>query len=157
MNAFSSFSRGVLSALSSDDSNTTTNDIMMTLGTFKFSITTAAYQELVKSYSWEWSEVPLFGQYDQLHFTGPKNPTIKLSGLIYTEFENVGVKQVDKLKAQGDQGKPLLLTSGMGEVLGYWVMTAVSETQSGYRQHGVTKKQTFTVELKFYGKKLSDL
>ncbi|NAX21015.1 phage tail protein [Vibrio sp. V39_P1S14PM300] len=152
---FNSLSTSMGRAYTSPTPNTVANDVMMTAGEVKFSITTLAYQELVKTHSWTWSPINRFGQYASLQFTGADNPTIRLTGTVYPEFANVGINQIEQLVTLGNKAEPFLLTSGLGDVMGYWCLTNVTETQPRHMKAGVPKKQQFSADLIFYGKTLS--
>lgn len=143
-----------LDAFDSVDSFGIGYDVMLSLGGVKFSITTLAYQSLSKIHEWKWANIEQYGHIDSLHFTGKENPKISLNGVIYSDFESVGNGQIDKLVALGDQGKPFLLASGIGDVLGYWVVLSVNEEQVSFKKNGSARKQNFTVELKYYGQSL---
>lgn len=152
---FNSLSTSLGRAYTSLSPYTVANDVMMSAGEVKFSITTLAYQELVKTHNWTWSAINRFGQYASLQFTGAENPTIKLSGIVYPEFAGVGVNQIEQLVTLGNKAEPFLLTSGLGDVLGYWCLTNVTETQPRHVKAGVPKKQQFSADMTFYGKTLS--
>jgi len=127
------------------------NQVMMKLGNFKFSILTAAYQKLTKTYGWNWAEVKRFNNTASLQYTGKNNPTRKLDGVVFPEFESVGVYQIDDLVELGDLGTPLLLVSGIGAVLGYWVITKITNTEDKHMEAGIPTKQVFSMEIKYYG------
>lgn len=130
--------------------------VMMKLGSFKFSIYTAAYQQLTRTYGWVWASTNRFGNTSALQYTGKDNPTINLPGVIYPEFENVGTEQIKELAALGDAAKPHLMISGLGDVMGYWVVTGLKETEDKHIAAGIPIKQTFSLDLKFYGQTLSN-
>ncbi len=130
--------------------------VMLKLGNFKFSIHSAAYQKLTRTYGWIWAPVKRFGNTSSLQYTGKKNPIINLPGVVFTEFENVGIRQIERLVQLGDSAKPNLMTSGLGEVMGYWVITGLTETEARHIQAGIPTKQTFSLDLKYYGKTLQN-
>lgn len=47
--------------------------------------------------------------------------------------------------------KPVLLTTGDGEVLGRWLLQAIEEEQDALLADGMPRKQTFSVEFGRYG------
>lgn len=129
---------------------------MLQIGDFQFAISTAAYQSLTKTYQWVWAETDRFGQLGTLQYTGKKLPKITLAGAIYPILWNVGTGQVDALVAIANKAEPLLLTSGLGDVLGYWCIEKLTDNQSEFTDDGIVKKHSFTLDIKYYGKKLSD-
>ncbi|WP_281630533.1 phage tail protein [Vibrio sp. St2] len=130
--------------------------IMMMWGDIKFSIDTLAYQQFTTTYGWVWASQKRFGQTDSLQYTGQENPKANLKGVIFTQFEKVGTGQIDKVVYQANLGKPQLLISGTGDVMGYWCLTKLQDSKSKFMQAGLAKKQDFTMDLIFYGKTLSN-
>lgn len=125
--------------------------VMMSWRGFKFNIDSAAYNELVRTWQWRWNSQPRIGQSDLLQYTGKAAVKVSLNGEIATTIREVGTKQIDKLAKLGDDAQPGLLVSGLGDVLGYWVMTELSETNSKFMQGGLPRRQSFSLELSFYG------
>ncbi|WP_083878552.1 phage tail protein [Acidocella sp. MX-AZ02] len=121
----------------------------MILGSFLFSLNTAAFQELQRNTEYTWAAVPRFSQNDALQFTGPGQDMITLPGVVYPGFRGGG-GQLNALRALAGQGKPQSLIDGMGNVYGRWVITGVAETQSIFAAFGQPKKQAFTVTLRWY-------
>lgn len=130
--------------------------VMLTLGSFQFSISTAAYNELTQKWEWRWQEQSRVGRNDLLQNTGKAANAISLAGQIATTIYSVGTKQLETLATLGDQLAPQLLTSGEGDVLGYWVITGLTGSNSKFLQGGLAKRQSFTLELKFYGDDLQN-
>ncbi|ENQ8613714.1 phage tail protein [Vibrio fluvialis] len=131
-------------------------EVMLSLGSFKFHIAAAAYNELVKQWEWHWQAQSRVGQSDLLQYTGKGADKLTLNGQVATLFREVGTRQIEKLADLGNQATPLLLVSGLGDVLGYWVMTSLSETDTRFVKGGLPRAQTFTMELKFYGDNLQN-
>lgn len=129
---------------------------MLSLGSFKFSVSTAAYNELTQNYKWRWQSLQRVGNTDSLQYTGKDSATISLSGLVSTTLGEVGIRQIDTLRALGDEEKPHLLVSGLGDVLGYWVITDLNASHTKFLKGGVARSQSFTIEIKYYGDSLQD-
>lgn len=125
--------------------------VMLSFGSFKFSISSASYSELTKTWNWKWSSQPVIGHSDQLQCTGKEPVSVSISGEVSPLFNSVGVNQIEALARLGDEMKPHLLVSGLGDILGYWCMTSVTETNTKFVSGGLPRLQTFTAELKFYG------
>jgi uncharacterized protein len=122
---------------------------MMKLGTFKFCIYTAAYQELNRTTNYKWGEQAVFGGWDNLQYLGPGEDAASLTGVVYPEFEG-GTGQIDDLRALASTGKPRLLISGTGEILGYWIINSITEGQTKFAAFGVPRRQEFTVNIRKY-------
>ncbi|WP_441228024.1 phage tail protein [Tardiphaga sp. 20_F10_N6_6] len=120
---------------------------MLRLGSFTFSVNTAAYQELKRRTEYKWAAQERFGQLDALQYTGPGEDTITLNGVILPVYRG-GFAQVDALRAIAATRQPQLLISGMGNVFGLWVITTVDEGQGVFAALGLPRKQEFTVSLR---------
>ena len=59
--------------------------VMMQLGAFQFSISTAAYQELTRRSEYRWSSQDRFGKQPNLQYTGPAREAISLVAVIYPD------------------------------------------------------------------------
>jgi phage protein U len=122
---------------------------MMTLGGFKFGVSTAAYQELKRTTEYLWPSQQRFGAAPALQSTGLGDDAISLSGVVYPEW-NGGTGQLDDLRSLAADRQPLTMIDGRGNVLGRWVIERVEEGQSVFAQAGVARKQEFTLGLKKY-------
>jgi phage tail protein len=125
------------------------NEIMLQLGSYQFGVTTAAYQTLKRTHEYNWAEQKRFGQLAALQFTGPGNATVTLEGCVYAEH-NGGTGQLDDMRALADEGQPQTLVSGLGDIMGEWVIESIQEDASIFAQRGVARKQEFTLQIKQY-------
>ena len=121
--------------------------ILILLGPFKFSLSSAAPDEIVRSTGWDWKEIDRVGTTPQLQYTGPKAETMTLRGRLIPGFTG-GPEQIARMRAMGDLGKPLFLVDGMGRVYGNWVIESVTETGSKHFKDGMPRLITFDLELK---------
>lgn len=122
---------------------------MMTLGGFKFGMSTAAYQELKRTAEYLWPSQQRFGATPALQSTGYGDESISLSGVVYPEW-NGGTGQLNDLRSLADGRQPLTMIDGRGNVMGRWVIERVEEGQAVFAQAGVARKQEFTLGLKKY-------
>lgn len=120
---------------------------MMRLGSFTFSLETAAYQEFQRTSEYIWAAQGRTGQDDALQSTGKGPDIITLPGVIIPEFRG-GTGQLDALRALAGQQKPQTLIDGRGRVLGDWVVTSVEERGDVFSFQGVARRQQFTVKLR---------
>ncbi len=123
--------------------------VMLALGSFRFSIDTAAYDSLARSTSWSWPSQARAGREPARQFTGRGDDTITLAGVIFTE--KAGLDQVKDLREVADEGEALVLIGENGNVHGWWCVENISETQSGFFSDGAPRKQEFTVQMAAYG------
>jgi len=130
-------------------------DIMMKLGSFKFSIPTATYQKFTRTTAQEWPEQKLLGQLAALQYTGPGRDEITLEGSVYPYFQPgnsnpIGWSQIETLRQLAATGQPQMLVDGLGKVHGKWAITVVEETtggESGYFAGGFARRQDFRMTL----------
>jgi hypothetical protein len=125
-------------------------DVMMGLGAFRFSLSTAAYQRLQRTDTYRWVFQDRFGRDAAAQFCGPGKRSITLEGTIYPRFRG-GLEQIDAMRAEAAKGKALLLVDGLGHVWGKWVIEEVAETATRFFAKGVPLKQEFRLQLAFYG------
>ena len=55
------------------------------------------------------------------------------------------------MRTEAGRGRPLLLVSGTGEVLGKWVISGVEETLSLFFADGTPRRSEFRLRLTAYG------
>lgn len=124
--------------------------VMMSLGQYKFSLSTAAYKELKRTTPHRWTEQNRIGQRPALQYVGPGKETIELSGDIYTLYKG-GIGQLDTMRKDAGAGKPMMLVDGLGNIWGKWCIEEVQETQTIFLPGGIPKKQSFSLRLSHYG------
>jgi phage protein U len=124
--------------------------VMMSLGDFRFSLDTAAYQSLDRSVSWRWQAIDRINARPAQQYIGPGEETISLDGTIYPSFRG-GLGQIAAMQAEGDKGTPLLMVDGTGKVWGQYVITRLREGQSVFFSNGMPRKIDFTIELTYFG------
>jgi uncharacterized protein len=126
------------------------SETMMALGTYRFSIDSAAYQELKHSQAYRWQAQERLQRRPAMQFVGAGEESIELSGVIYPHFKG-GLEQLDTMRAEASKGQPLLLVDGLGFVWGQWVITQIDEGQSFFQGNGQPLKQSFQLKLVNYG------
>jgi hypothetical protein len=112
--------------------------VMLALGSYRFSLSTAAYQELERSAQWRWPAQEVLRALPVRQWVGPGNRTIKLSGLVLPHYkgllglpnllsrlpllmEVVGqVAQIQSILQRTDLDLPVL-----GERAGRWQLDAL--------------------------------
>ena len=126
------------------------SDVMLKLGSYAFSLNTAAYQRLQRTTEYRWSAQERIGQHSARQFNGPGDDSIKLAGAIFPNFRG-GTGQLDNLRTLAATGKPQLLIDSFGRIHGYWCITNVDETQSKHLSGGQPRQQEFNLGLTYYG------
>ena len=126
------------------------SETMMALGSYRFSIDSAAYQELKHSQAYRWQAQERLQRRPAMQFLGAGEESIELSGVIYPHFKG-GLEQPDTMRTEANKGQPLLLVDGLGFVWGQWVITQIDEGQSFFQGNGQPLKQSFQLKLVNYG------
>lgn len=142
-------------------------------GSFIFQVSTMAYNKLTLQESWNWVSQGRIAKRDKLQFTGKKAPTLKFDCELYDAFINtsaltqqlnkqfgvmhqLSVDPVEHLRLQADLKKPFMLVTGAGKVMGFWVLTEMSQVMDSFRPSSEAKHQMVTLTLQFYGFRLRD-
>ncbi|MFA5248724.1 MAG: phage tail protein [Patescibacteria group bacterium] len=129
--------------------------MMLQLGAFQFSTSTACFAELQRSASWEWAEQGIYQRTPALHYTGSAAETITISCtqlMRYNSPLKSGATQAGLLRAEAEKGQPMQLVAADGRNLGQWAVVSIAETQSQFMRDGSPQKSTFELSLKYTGK-----
>ena len=130
--------------------------VMLLLGDFEFSIDMLTYNQLAREANWRWSAQERIGQADLLQYTGKTRRTVTLQGEAHASLHR-GVNAIDDLYLLADKATPLLLVSGAGDVLGYWVVEKFSDSTTRFLPAGAPRHKTFSIGIRHYGDNLSNL
>jgi len=125
-------------------------EVMMMLGGYRFSLSTAAYQQLQRTTEFRWPAQERLGRLPARQFTGAGNDSIELEGSIYPEFKG-GLNQVLKMRETAGDGKPLRLVDGHGKNWGLWCIERVEETRQEFFGNGAPRRIDFRLSLGAYG------
>lgn len=125
---------------------------MMTLGSYRFSINTAAYQSKERTTTYRWGKQDRLDHDPVLQFVGPGDDTINLFGIIYPHYKG-GLAQVATMRQEASKGEPLMLVQGNGTVLGHWVIASITETEDTFFKDGAPKKVEFSLQLRRFDRK----
>ncbi len=124
--------------------------VLMTLGNFRFSLSTAAYQQLRRAVEYRWPVQDRAGRRPARQFTGIGDETIELEGAIYPYYRG-GLEQIEAMRSLAGLGEPLMLTDGTGKVWGKFCILRIEETQTLFHGDGTPRKQEFRLGLGRYG------
>ncbi|CCO22233.1 phage tail protein [Maridesulfovibrio hydrothermalis] len=124
--------------------------VMMKLGDYKFSMITAAYDQLVRTNAYRWTAQPRIGREPARQYIGPGDETIELSGVVFPQFLG-GLDQPNRMRTEAGKGKPLMLVDGRGKVWGEYVIEQVREEQPAHFKGGAPRKQLFSLRIAKYG------
>lgn len=125
-------------------------ETMMTLGSFQFSINSAAFDDLKRVTSYRWKQQERIGRDPANQFIGPGNDKVTINGTIYPSYKG-GLGQINLMREMAALGEEQQLMDGQGNVIGPYVITSITEVQTVFASAGVPLKQEFTMELAKYG------
>lgn len=120
--------------------------MLLSLGDFRFSVDTAAYNGLDTNAEYPWAKVERLGESPQLQAMGKEHRTKSLRGVIITSYKG-GAGQPETLRAMAGKMEPLELVAGDGKAWGKWCIMSVNESNDAFFPDGVPRKQSFTIEL----------
>ena len=120
--------------------------MMMSLGTFVFSLATAAYQQLQRQMSWRHPTSERVGARAARQYVGPGEETIDLSGVIHAELAQ-DLLTLDVLRELAAEGRPLALVEGNGTVYGAYVILSINEGRTEFFSDGTPRRIEFQLQL----------
>ena len=123
---------------------------MMALGEYRFSVSTAAYQEFTHSAEFRWASQERLGRLPARQYLGPGEETISLRGVLHPHYRG-GLGQIDAMRAEAARGEPLEMSEGTGRIWGKWVITRVEETRRVFDADGAPRRIEFRLQLARYG------
>src|SRR5690606_33179058 len=88
-------------------------DVMMALGDYRFSIDTAAYDQVTRSFEYRWQQQDRIGRKPAQQYLGEGAETVEFMGTVYPHFRG-GLGQVEAMRAEAAKGEPLLLVDSNG-------------------------------------------
>ena len=121
--------------------------MMLALGMFVFSLSTAAYQELQRQTDWRHASNNRVGAAPARQFMGRGDDAITLPGIIFPELAGTTLS-LDALRLMANTGKAWPLVEGSGRIYGLWVIESLSETKTLFFRDGTPRRIEFTLSLK---------
>ncbi|WP_214508929.1 phage tail protein [Pseudomonas brassicacearum] len=121
--------------------------MMLALGMFVFSLSTAAYQELQRQTEWRHASNSRVGAAPARQFVGRGDDTITLPGVILPELAGSALS-LDALRLMANTGKAWPMVEGSGRIYGLWIIDGLSETKTLFFSDGTPRRIEFTVNLK---------
>ncbi|WP_422134963.1 phage tail protein [Endozoicomonas sp. ALD040] len=121
----------------------------LALGEYRFSVGTAALQELERTSEWRWADKDVIQGKPQSDYIGPGLDSLELNGVIFPHFKG-GLGQVDAMRAEADKGTPLRLVLGTGQDMGLWTIRRIQETQRRLYDRGIPLNVEFRLSIKQY-------
>lgn len=140
------------------------SNIMMSLGGFKFGLSTLEYQSLTTNLQWRWQKKERYHRKPALQYHGPEATQHTFDITQFPESA-ADLTQFDQLQALADEGEPVRLVSGgsvsiSGEVhpsgrdLGRYVITSLRIGKTQFMSDGVSLEQKAQLTIIEYGEDL---
>ncbi|MEB2854094.1 phage tail protein [Pseudomonas atacamensis] len=121
--------------------------MMLALGMFVFSLSTAAYQALQRQTEWRHTSSNRVGAAPARQFLGRGDDSITLPGVILPELAGSALS-LDALRLMANTGKAWPMVEGSGRIYGLWIIESLSETKTLFFHDGTPRRIEFTVSLK---------
>ncbi|RON97122.1 oxidoreductase [Pseudomonas fluorescens] len=121
--------------------------MMLALGMFVFSLSTAAYQALQRQTEWRHASNNRVGAAPARQFLGRGDDSITLPGVILPELAGSALS-LDALRLMANTGKAWPMVEGTGRIYGLWIIESMSETKTLFFRDGTPRRIEFTVSLK---------
>lgn len=121
--------------------------MMLALGMFVFSLSTAAYQELQRQTDWRHASSSRIGAAPARQFMGRGDDAVTLPGIIFPELVG-STLSLDALRLMANTGKAWPMIEGSGRIYGLWVIESMSETKTLFFRDGTPRRIEFTLNLK---------
>ena len=122
------------------------NDVMLAVGDYRFSLGTAAYERLRRTWAWRWAQQDVLGAEPFQQYIGPGHTELVINGYVTPHFKG-GLKQVDAMRAEADKGETLSIVDSLGEIWGDFVITGITETRRDIGPIGLPLRIEFQVTL----------
>lgn len=120
------------------------------LGEFQFDLANGSPQTLDWQADYRWEEQGRLLRDPAQQFVGPGSQAITLDGILFPGFSG-RQNTVEDLRALAREGKPLMLTDGLGKVYGRWAIKSLREGKGVFMDNGAARRIDFSIQLVFYG------
>lgn len=124
-------------------------EVLMTLGDIRFSVAEGAYRSLNRTLEMTTAKMARANRQAARQILG-EDETIEIAGVVYPMHRH-GMDRVSRFRDLARSYKPAMLTDGLGNVWGLFVIERVEERGTDFTPDGVPMKQEFTINLGAYG------
>lgn len=120
-------------------------DVLMTLGTIRFSVSEGSYRNLSRDLEMRVARMDRASRQAARQVLG-EDETIEIEGVCYPGQRHAA-DRVESFRALARTRKAAMLTDGTGAVWGMYVIERVSERGSEFLSNGVAQRQDFRISL----------
>jgi len=121
----------------------------MALGGFVFQALGFSFESQGRGLETPWAELKTAARFDALQWTGPKSESFSIKGVIFAP-EFGGQETLDGLRAAASAGRPLMLVTRAGRVMGMHVVFGISEDRTYIDGSGQARLNRYSIELRRY-------
>lgn len=124
--------------------------VQIIISGFIFGVDDAGYEKLSRSTGYRWPAQNRMQHQVAHQFVGEGDESVSISGYIHPELAS-SMYKLDELRAIAKGGKPHVVVTGAGTVLGKFVIVSIKDDFNGVMDDHRARRIDFTVELKRYG------
>ncbi|AUR06978.1 phage tail protein [Phaeobacter inhibens] len=124
--------------------------VTMALGPFAFRAHGFGYTDVGRKLDTSWAEIETTGRLNALQWTGPRNETVSINGVLFPQ-EFGGATTLEGVRLAAKSGIPLVLVSLGGKVFGSHAIQKVDEDRSYHDRNGTPGRNAYSIELKRVG------
>lgn len=124
-------------------------EVLMTLGTVRFSVQEGAYQRLTRTLEVRTAQLERAGRKAARQVLG-EDETIEIEGVVYPAFRG-GLARLDSFRELARTYQPQMLTDGLGKVWGRYIVEGVEEVAGEHLSNGAPQRQEFRLRLGAFG------
>lgn len=121
----------------------------MALGPHVFEAHGFGFTDVNRQLDTSWAELDVAMRFDALHWTGPKSETVSIRGVLFPQ-EFGGLDTLESLRRAAQNGEPMQLVSGRGQVFGRYVVVGIDEDRELHDASGRPLRNAYTLQLRRY-------
>jgi phage protein U len=122
------------------------DSVPFTLGDVEFSLEKGSVASIEEQVSWWIDRAEPISGYGVCKARRKNYHQVRISGVVFPGYFG-DTESVNRLRALGDAGEPILLMSGEGTVYGFFLVVQVTETRSHFDTAGNARKSEWQLIL----------
>lgn len=121
--------------------------VLLNLGGFKFETGKNAFEKISSRIGFRWQENQHASSPSSWQYMGRSTDSLTIEGYLYSVLTR-RVRPLEKLEELAGKGDSLLLSDGLGNNLGRWVVMQISEDKSNFHRDSFSQQIRFSIEIK---------